>query len=58
MRSTSRCGVLMPCRFLLERMYDPDFIGNLNGVDHPERIALERQSDLKHARAHPEHRLR
>jgi len=44
-------------RFLLERVHVPDFIGELHRLDHAERIAFKRQSNLEHARPYAMHWL-
>jgi hypothetical protein len=40
-------------RFLLERVHDPDFVGELHRINHAECIALERQRNLEYPLAMP-----
>ena len=44
-------------RFLLECMYYPNFIGDLNRINHTEGVALEWQCNLEHSRPNTSHWL-
>jgi hypothetical protein len=36
-------------------VHNPNFVGQLNRIDHPERIAAESKRNLEHAGSHAVH---